>query len=96
MYSSNDIVARVRMEERYGGLSLIFGSDYECKMKILTVLDEVKEETQQTPFVCDKILKDRPECQSIYLEFHDDTHREAGAFFTKILQKLEIEKCEIT
>lgn len=82
------------MEERYEGLSLIFGDNNDLKNDILKAIDEVKQETGQTPFIFDKISNDRPDIQSIYLEFHDDIHREGGEFFTKILQKLNIDKCE--
>lgn len=82
------------MEERYEGLSLIFGDNQDLKKDILKAIDEVKEETGQTPFIFDKISNDRQDIQAIYLEFHDDIHREGGEFFTKILKKLKIDKCE--
>jgi len=84
----------MRMEERYEGLSLIFGDNITLKREILQAIDEVKEETGQKPFIFDKISTERQDIQAIYLEFHDDIHREGGAFFTKILQKLQIDKCE--
>lgn len=82
------------MEERYEGLSLIFGNNPELKEEILKAIDETKDETGQTPFIFDKISNDRPDIQAIYLEFHDDIHREGGEFFTIILKKLGIDKCE--
>ena len=94
MNHCTEIKAHIRMEERYEGLSLIFGDNNDLKNDILKAIDEVKQETGQTPFIFDKISNDRPDIQSIYLEFHDDIHREGGEFFTKILQKLNIDKCE--
>ncbi|MFK5976552.1 MAG: hypothetical protein QM493_08600 [Sulfurovum sp.] len=94
MNRCTEIKAHIRMEERYEGLSLIFGDNAKLKEDILKAIDEVKAETGQTPFIFDKISNDRPDIQSIYLEFHDDIHREGGEFFTKILKKLDIDKCE--
>lgn len=94
MSRCNEIKAHIRMEERYEGLSLIFGDNQDLKNDILKAIDEVKAETGQTPFIFDKISNDRQDIQAIYLEFHDDIHREGGEFFTKILQKLDIDKCE--
>lgn len=94
MSRCNEIKAHIRMEEKYEGLSLIFGDNQELKNDILKAIDEVKKETGQTPFIFDKISNDRPDIQAIYMEFHDDIHREGGEFFTKILQKLNIDKCE--
>jgi len=94
MSRCNEIKAHVRMEERYEGLSLIFGDNKLLKGEILQAIDDVKKETGQTPFIFDKISNDRPDLQCIYLEFHDDVHREGGDFFTKVLEKLNIDKCE--
>jgi hypothetical protein len=89
-----EIEAHVRMEERYEGLSLIFGDHPEIKREILDVVEEVKKETGMTPFIFDKVSNDRPDIQAIYLEFQEDIHRTAGDFFTLVLQKLHIDKCE--
>lgn len=82
------------MEERYEGLSLIFGDNKILKGEILQAIEDVKKETDRTPFIFDKISNDRPELQCVYVEFHDDIHREAGDFFTRVLKKLKIDKCE--
>ena len=89
-----EIKAHIRMEERYEGLSLIFGDNKRLKGEILQAIDDTKEETGQTPFIFDKISNDREDIQCIYVEFHDDVHREAGDFFTRVLKKLNIDKCE--
>ncbi len=94
MNNCKEIKAHIRMEERYESLSLVFGDNSQLKTKILDAIDEVKAETGQTPFIFDKISNDRPDIQSIYIEFQDDIHREAGEFFTKMLKKLDIDKCE--
>lgn len=90
----NDIKAHIRMEERYQGLSLVFNKYAELKAEILSVIDEVKAETGQTPFIFEKISNDRADLHAIYIEFRDDIHREGGEFLTKILKKLNIDKCE--
>jgi 8-oxo-dGTP pyrophosphatase MutT (NUDIX family) len=89
-----EIEAHVRMEERYEGLSLIFGDHPELKEEILGVVKEVKEETGLAPFVFDKVSSDHPDIQAVYLEFHEDVHRDAGDFFERVLKKLKIDKCE--
>jgi len=89
-----EIEAHMRMEERYEGLSLIFGDHPELKEEILGVVKEVKEETGLAPFIFDKVSNDRPDIQAIYLEFQEDVHREAGDFFERVLKKLKIDHCE--
>jgi hypothetical protein len=86
--------AYIRMEERYEGLNILFGSNAQEKNKVCKVIDEVKKETGLTPFIFDKISNDRTDIQAIYIEFHDDVHRTGGDFFEKVLHKLGIEKCE--
>lgn len=90
----SEIVAHIRMEERYQGLSLVFGSKEELKEEILNAIEEVKKETGQTPFIFEKISTDRKDLQAVYIEFRDDIHREGGEFLTKVLKKLNIDKCE--
>jgi len=89
-----EIKAHVRMEEHYEGLSLVFGTHTELKEEICNVIKEVKKETGMTPFIFDKISNDRPDIQAIYIEFVDDIHRSGGDFFTRVLDKLHIGKCE--
>lgn len=90
----NEIEAHIRMEERYQGLSLVFANNEEVKSDIITAIDEVKEETGQTPFIFEKISNDRNDLHAMYIEFRDDIHREGGEFLTKVLKKLNIDKCE--
>jgi hypothetical protein len=89
-----EIEAHIRMEERYQGLSLVFANNEEVKSDIITAIDEVKAETGQTPFIFEKISNDRKDLHAIYIEFRDDIHREGGEFLTKVLKKLNIDKCE--
>ncbi len=89
-----EIEAHIRMEERYQGLSLVFANNEEVKSDIVTAIDEVKAETGQTPFIFEKISNDRKDLHAMYIEFRDDIHREGGEFLTKVLKKLNIDKCE--
>ncbi|MEA3455388.1 MAG: hypothetical protein U9R26_02665 [Campylobacterota bacterium] len=89
-----EIIANVRMEERYEALSLRFGDCPDLKKKIEEVIDEVKKETDMTPFIFDKVSNDRPDIQAIIIEFQDDVHRLGGDFFSRVLKKLEIDQCE--
>ena len=90
----DEIKAHIRMEERYQGLSLVFADNREIKDEILKVIVIVKNQTGQTPFIFEKISKDSADLQAVCIEFRDDIHREGGDFLTKVLQKLQIEKCE--
>ena len=94
MEKCTEVKAYVRMEERYEGLNLLFGDCPDLKEEILKVVEEVKKDTEMTPFIYDKVSNDRPDIQAIYLEFHDDVHRKGGDFFERILRKLNIDKCE--
>ena len=82
------------MEERYESLSLRFGDCPDLKKEIEKVISKVKKKTGLTPFIFDKVSNDRPDIQAIIIEFHDDVHRLGGDFFTKVLKRLEIDKCE--
>jgi len=88
------ITAHMRMEERYETLSLIFENDEALTEEVIVAIDEVKLETGMTPFIFEKISKDRADLHGIAIEFHDDIHRVGGGFFTKLLKKLKIDKCE--
>jgi hypothetical protein len=94
MASCEEIRARMRMEERYETLSLIFEDRKELTEEIMTAIDKVKLETGMKPFIFEKISKDKPDLHGIHIEFHDDIHRTGGGFFTKLLQELQIDKCE--
>ena len=87
------IKAHMRMEEEYEGLSLIFGDNDVLKQKILDAIDHAKGVTDKKPFIFEKISNDRPDIQSIYIEFHDGFHADAGDFFEHVLHELGI-TCE--
>ena len=90
---TDKIVAHIRMEERYEGLQLRFGDNPQLKEKALEAVEIAKSETGMKPQVFDNIDKSAPEKEAIYIEFNDDSQRDAGAFFEIVLHKLGI-KCE--
>jgi len=94
MANCGDIKAHMRMEERYETLSLIFEDNKNLCDEVKGAIDKVKDETGMTPFIFEKISNDRPDLHGIYIEFHDDIHRVGGGFFTKLLNELNIDKCE--
>ena len=87
------IEAHMRMEEQYEGLSLVFGDNPDLKAQILAAIDHAKATTDKKPFIFEKISNDRPDIQSIYIEFRDGFHAEAGDFFEHVLHELGI-TCE--
>jgi len=94
MAKCGDIKAHMRMEERYETLSLIFEDKNELTSEVISAINKIKEETGMTPFIFEKISKDRPDLHGIHIEFHDDVHRVGGGFFTKLLNELNINNCE--
>lgn len=94
MASCEEIRARVRMEERYQTLSLIFENTKALTDEVTNAIETVKEETGMTPFIFEKTSKDRADLHGVHIEFHDDIHRVGGSFFTKLLKELNIDKCE--
>ena len=82
------------MEERYETLSLIFENDDALTKQVVDAIEKIKIETKMTPFIFEKISKDRADLHGIAIEFHDDIHRVGGSFFTKLLNELNIDKCE--
>ena len=88
------IKAHMRMEERYETLSLVFENDENLTNEIFIAIDIVKEKTGMTPFIFEKISKDREDLHAVVIEFHDDIHRVGGGFFTELLKALKIDKCE--
>jgi len=94
MSNCGKIKAHMRMEERYETLSLIFEDKDGMTDEVVNAIDKIKAETGMTPFIFEKISKDRADLHGIIVEFHDDVHRVGGGFFTKLLKELKIDKCE--
>jgi hypothetical protein len=84
------IKAHVRMEERYEGLSLTFGDNPELKAQVMEAIEAVKKETGLEPDVFGNPAKDHPEKEGVYIEFHEDAQRDAGDFFERVLNRLNV------
>ncbi|MDR2638539.1 MAG: hypothetical protein LBC09_01730 [Helicobacteraceae bacterium] len=89
-----EIHAFFRREERYEGLQLVYGADETLKQKILAALEAIKQESGLNPNVMENCDLRAPEKCAIYIEFDDDYDREGGAFFERLLKKLNIGKCD--
>ena len=84
------IEAHVRMEERYEGLSLTYGDNPELKKQVMEAIEAAKKETRLNPDLFDNPGKDHPEKEGIYIEFHEDAQRDAGDFFERVLNRLNV------
>jgi hypothetical protein len=93
MDRGNEIVANVRMEERYAGLSLVFENNPGVREEIEKAVKKIKKSTGMTPHCFDNSKEHTESKQSLYIEFNDDVQRESGAFFELILKELHIDKC---
>jgi len=88
-----EIVANVRMEERYAGLSLVFQGRESLREEIEAAIEKVTKETQMEPHVFDSSKDHHESKQALYIEFNDDVQRESGTFFELLLKELHIDKC---
>ncbi len=94
MNRCEEIVANVKMEECYAGLSLVFdGKRTDLKREIDEAINTVCKETGLEPLVFDNAHTDKSDHEAFYIEFTDEAQRESGAFFEKVLRKLKIDKC---
>ena len=84
------IEAHIRMEERYEGLNLIFGDNPQLKQSVFDAIEATITETGLKPEIFDNPSPDHPEMEGIYLEFHEDVQRDAGDFFQRVLDRLNL------
>lgn len=89
-----EIVANVKMEECYAGMSLVFeGSRDDLREEIDNAIAKVCKETGLKPIVFDNADTDKAHHEAFYIEFGDEAQRESGAFFELLLKELSIEHC---
>lgn len=89
-----EIIANVRMEECYAGLSLVFdGNRSDLREEIDAAIEKVSQKTGLKPLVFDNARTDKSEHEAFYIEFSDEAQRDSGAFFELILRELKIDKC---
>jgi len=88
-----EIIANVKMEECYAGLSLTFDGSQNLRDEIEEAIASVSASTKMKPEIFDNSKDGTEAKQSLYLEFSDEVQRESGAFFEAILKALRIDKC---
>ena len=93
MDKCNEVVANVKMEECYAGMSLVYKNRPEVRKNIESAVKKIKESTGLTPTCFDNAAEEGSENKSLYIEFSDEAQRESGAFFELLLRELKIDKC---
>lgn len=88
MNRCEQIKAYHQREERYQGLLLEYDGSSVLKDEIYEFIEDVTLEIGLIP----KLYQNSHD--SIYIEFHDEYDRKGGVFFTTLLGKLGIDKCE--
>lgn len=90
-----EIVANVKMEECYEGMSLVFEAKRDdLRTEINTAIEKACAVTGLKPLVFDNANTDKSHHEAFYIEFTDEAQRESGAFFELVLKELGIDKCE--
>ena len=88
-----EIIANVKMEECYSGLSLVFDGSEILRTEISDVINKVTAKTKMTPAVFDNSQNPQGVKPAFYIEFSDEVQRDSGDFFELILKELRIDKC---
>jgi hypothetical protein len=93
MNRCEEIVANVKMEECYAGLSLVFDGDETLRAEISDAINRVTQETKMDPAVFDNTQDTKGGKPAFYIEFSDEVQRDSGDFFELVLRELKIDKC---
>ena len=93
MTRCEEIIANVKMEECYAGLSLVFDGNDTLREEIGNVIEKVSEEKKMTPLVFDNSQNPKGAKPAFYIEFSDEVQRDSGDFFEAVLKALRIDKC---
>jgi len=93
MNRRDEIVANVKMEECYAGLSLVFDGDDTIKTEIGNAIDKITNQTKMNPAVFDNTQDTKGGKPAFYIEFSDEVQRDSGDFFELVLRELKIDKC---
>jgi hypothetical protein len=94
MNRCEEIIANVKMEECYAGLSLVFDGSQLIKEEIILAIEKVSKNKNIFPDVFDNSNNPPSAKPAFYLEFSDEVQRDSGNFFEAILRELKIDKCE--
>ena len=93
MTRCEEIIANVKMEECYAGLSLAFDGNEALRTEISEAIDKVKKETKMSPAIFDNSQNGNKAKPAFYIEFSDEVQRDSGDFFELVLKELRIDKC---
>ncbi len=93
MTRCEEIIANVKMEECYAGLSLTFDGSEDLRVEIGNAIDNVSKVQKMTPLIFDNSQDTKGAKPAFYIEFSDEVQRDSGAFFEKVLKELHIDKC---
>ena len=93
MNRCDEIVANVKMEECYSGLSLVFDGNDALRTEISTAIDKVASQKKMTPLIFDNSQNPKELKPAFYIEFTDEVQRDSGDFFEAVLKELGIDKC---
>lgn len=94
MNRCEEIVANVKMEECYAGLSLVFDGSDSLKEEIIIAIEKITKEKKMSPDVFDNSKNPSSAKPAFYLEFSDEVQRDSGDFFEALLRELKIDRCE--
>ena len=89
----DEIIANVKMEECYAGLSLVYVNNPGIREESEAAVSKVKQKTGLKPECFDNSKEHTEAKQSVYIEFSDEVQRDSGAFFELLLKELHIDKC---
>ena len=93
MNRCEEIIANVKMEECYSGLSLVFDGNKTLRTEISDAINKVTTATKMSPAVFDNSQNPKGSKPAFYIEFSDEVQRDSGDFFELILKELKIDKC---
>ncbi len=93
MNRCEEIIANVKMEECYSGLSLTFDGSDTLREEIGNAIDKIIKETKMSPLVFDNSQNKKEAKPAFYIEFSDEVQRDSGDFFESLLKELKIDKC---
>jgi len=89
----SDIVAMIKMEEKYESLTLSFDKSDDTFSKVEAIVESVMKDTGMDPVIFQKEACSMDDKESLYIEFTDQEQRDSGKFFDMVLDKLGIDKC---
>ena len=84
------IDAEFRSEERFSRLALGYNSEAE-KESVQTEVEKAIKKSTLTPEIYTTKVSSGKEI--FIVEYHDDSHREAGPIFEEIVKSLNIKEC---